>query len=89
MWRLPSDDLSAINQRTLSVFRQWRGSVSRLTCPRGVLAAQANNKMYERYMYEGANHAFNNGTNAPRHNKEAATLAWNRTITFLKKHLAA
>ncbi len=42
---------------------------------------------YELFMYEGANHAFNNDTNAPRYNKEAADLAWKRTVEFLKKHL--
>ena len=52
-------------------------------------ALKANNKTYEKYMYEGASHAFNNDTNAARYNKEAATLAWGRTIAFLKKALAA
>jgi carboxymethylenebutenolidase len=52
-------------------------------------ALKANNKMYEIYVYEGANHAFNNDTNPARYNKEAADLAWSRTITFLKKHLAS
>jgi carboxymethylenebutenolidase len=52
-------------------------------------ALKANNKTYEKYMYEGASHAFNNDTNAARYNKEAATLAWSRTIAFLKKALAA
>jgi carboxymethylenebutenolidase len=51
-------------------------------------ALKANNKVYELYMYEGANHAFNNDTNAARYNKEAADLAWSRTIKFLKKYLA-
>jgi carboxymethylenebutenolidase len=51
-------------------------------------ALKANNKTYELYMYEGANHAFNNDTNAARYNKEAATLAWSRTIAFLKKYLS-
>jgi carboxymethylenebutenolidase len=51
-------------------------------------ALKANGKAYELYMYEGANHAFNNDTNAARYNKEAANLAWGRTIAFLKKHLA-
>jgi carboxymethylenebutenolidase len=51
-------------------------------------ALKANNKTYEKYMYEGASHAFNNDTNAARYNKEAATLAWGRTIAFLKKALA-
>ena len=42
---------------------------------------------YTLYMYEGANHAFNDDTNAARYNKEAAQLAWKRTIAFLKEKL--
>jgi len=49
-------------------------------------ALKAANKTYELHMYEGANHAFNNDTNAARYNKEAADLAWGRTVAFLKKH---
>lgn len=49
-------------------------------------ALKANNKSYELHMYEGANHAFNNDTNTARYNKEAADLAWGRTVAFLKKH---
>ncbi len=52
-------------------------------------ALKANSRTYEKYMYEGANHAFNNDTNAARYNKEAATLAWGRTVAFLKKYLAS
>ena len=51
-------------------------------------ALNANRKVYEKYMYDGANHAFNNNTNAARYNKDAADLAWGRTIAFFKKHLA-
>ena len=43
---------------------------------------------YRQYVYEGANHAFNNDTNAARYNAEAAKLAWERTIAFLKESLA-
>jgi carboxymethylenebutenolidase len=43
---------------------------------------------YRIYVYEGANHAFNNDTNEARYNKEAADLAWSRTIDFFKQHLA-
>ena len=39
--------------------------------------------------YEGANHAFNNDTNTARYNKEAADLAWGRTLKFLRKYLGA
>jgi len=44
-------------------------------------------KTYELYVYEGANHAFNNDTNEARYDKAAADLAWSRTVAFLKKHL--
>jgi len=42
---------------------------------------------YRLFMYEGAQHAFNNDTNPARYNKEAAELAWQRTISFLKEKL--
>jgi carboxymethylenebutenolidase len=42
---------------------------------------------YQLYMYEGAGHAFNNDSNPERYNKEAADLAWGRTIEFFKKKL--
>ena len=42
---------------------------------------------YKMYMYEGAKHAFNDDTRADRYNKEAAQLAWQRTISFLKEKL--
>jgi carboxymethylenebutenolidase len=43
---------------------------------------------YQIFRYEGVNHAFNNDTSAQRYNKEAADLAWSRTIAFLKESLA-
>ncbi len=50
-------------------------------------ALTKNNIDYRMYMYEGAEHAFNNDTNSERYNKEAAELAWTRTIDFLNKKL--
>jgi carboxymethylenebutenolidase len=50
-------------------------------------ALKAANKPYELHMYQGANHAFNNDTNAARYNKAAADLAWSRTVAFLKAKL--
>ena len=44
---------------------------------------------YTLYMYEGAQHAFHNDTNADRYHPEAARLAWQRTIRFLKEKLKA
>ncbi|MEK7406428.1 MAG: dienelactone hydrolase family protein [Acidobacteriota bacterium] len=51
-------------------------------------ALKANNKTYELHMYEGANHAFNNDTSPARYNKEAAELAWDRTLKFFRKYLS-
>jgi carboxymethylenebutenolidase len=42
---------------------------------------------YKLYMYEGVQHAFNNDTNPSRYNKDAAELAWKRTIAFLNDKL--
>ena len=36
----------------------------------------------------GRRHAFNNDTSEARYNKEAAELAWSRTVAFLKETLA-
>lgn len=41
---------------------------------------------YTLYVYEGTQHGFNNDT-SPRYNKEAADLAWKRTIAFLREKL--
>lgn len=51
-------------------------------------ALKASGKTYELFMYPNVNHAFNNDTNEARYNKEAADLAWGRTIGFFKKYLA-
>jgi carboxymethylenebutenolidase len=41
-------------------------------------------KQYTFYIYDNTDHAFFNETNGPRHNPEAAKLAWSRTVQFLK-----
>jgi carboxymethylenebutenolidase len=51
-------------------------------------ALKKSGKTYEIYVYEGANHAFNNDTNEARYHKNAADQAWKRTVAFLKKNLA-
>lgn len=42
---------------------------------------------YEAFIYPEVNHGFHNNT-TPRYDEAAATLAWNRTIEFFKKHLS-
>jgi len=43
---------------------------------------------YQAFVYPGTQHGFNNDT-TPRFNKEAAALAWQRTIEFFNKNLRA
>jgi carboxymethylenebutenolidase len=50
-------------------------------------ALKANGKRFTIYVYEGAQHAFNNDTSAARYNKAAADLAWGRTLAFFKQQL--
>ena len=52
-----------------------------------VAALRAAGKNVTYFNYEGANHAFNNDTSAERYNKQAADLAWTRTLRFFKRHL--
>ena len=51
-------------------------------------ALEAAGKDYQIFVYEGANHAFNNDTSAARYHEEAAELAWQRTVGLLKETLA-
>lgn len=51
-------------------------------------ALAANKKDFTIHIYDGVNHAFNNDTSAARYNKQAADLAWSRSMAFLKKNLA-
>ena len=51
-------------------------------------ALEAADKEFALYVYEGAQHAFNNDTSEARYDPQAASLAWERTITFFKEKLA-
>jgi carboxymethylenebutenolidase len=50
-------------------------------------ALKAAKVPYELFIYEGAEHAFQNDTAGARYNKAAADLAWSRTIAFFKTNL--
>jgi carboxymethylenebutenolidase len=49
-------------------------------------ALKAANVRYERYLYPGTQHGFNNDT-TPRYDAAAAKLAWERTIAFFNKYV--
>jgi carboxymethylenebutenolidase len=50
-------------------------------------ALKKNKKDYQIFIYEGAQHAFNNDSNPERYNEKAAKLAWSRTIAFFREKL--
>ena len=50
-------------------------------------ALQAAGKRYQLHLYPGVNHAFNNDSNAARYDATAASLAWQRTLAFLRQQL--
>lgn len=47
---------------------------------------KANHVSYELFRYPGTQHGFNNDT-TPRYDKDAAALAWKRTLDFFQKYL--
>lgn len=49
-------------------------------------ALKANKVDYQHFVYEGAEHGFNNDT-TPRYDEAAAKLAWGRTVEFFKAKL--
>ena len=50
-------------------------------------ALKAAGVKYERHLYPGTQHGFNNDT-TPRYDKAAADLAWQRTLRFFRRNLA-
>lgn len=50
-------------------------------------ALKEHGKTYEAHLYPGTNHGFHNDS-TPRYDKEAAELAWNRTLDWFRRHLA-
>ena len=52
-------------------------------------AMKKYNKVYDYKIYSGAQHAFNNDSNAERYHAQAAQDAWARTLDFFKKTLRA
>ena len=83
-------DAADVPKITAPLLLQYGGLDERINAgiPAFEAALKANSKVYELYVYEGANHAFNNDTNAARYNKDVAELAWSRTVAFLKKYVA-
>jgi carboxymethylenebutenolidase len=66
---------AALDERLTSRWPEYEGALK-----------QAG-KTYTGYIYEGAQHAFNNDADGARYHKASADLAWQRTIAFLNQWL--
>ena len=83
-------DATAVGAIKAKVMAHYGGLDERVNAgiPAFEEALKAAGTDYQIFIYEGANHAFNNDTSAARYDKAAADLAWQRTIDFLKQTLA-
>jgi carboxymethylenebutenolidase len=86
--QVPADQVAAIRAPLLLHYAKLDERVN-AGIPVYEAALRANGKRYTIYIYPGVNHAFNNDTGGARYNKEAADLAWERTVAFFKEHLGA
>jgi len=79
------DDVPKINAPLLL---HYAGLDTRITdgWPEYEGALKASGKVYTEFVYPNVNHGFHNNT-TPRYDKEAAELAWKRTIDFFDKYL--
>ena len=82
----PTEDIDKINAPLLLHFGELDKRVN-AGWPAYEAALKEYNKEYKAFIYKNANHGFHNDT-TPRYDREAATLAWQRTIDFFKEKLS-
>lgn len=82
----PKDDLKKMRATILGHFGKEDRSIRVDTVEEFQAKLKTLSGDHEIYIYENAGHAFANETGS-RYNKEAADLAWKRTVRFLEKFL--
>ncbi len=82
----PDDDFSMMRALILGNFGEDDRSISVDSVREFQATLKTLNGDHEVYIYPNAGHAFANSDSAS-YNAEASELAWQRTLTFLKKHL--
>ena len=81
----PVEEVSKINAPLLVIYAELDERVN-AGWPAYEEALKANNKKYEMINYPGVNHGFHNNT-TPRYDEDAATKAWDKTISFFRSTL--
>lgn len=82
------DDLQKMQAEIIGHFADKDGRIKIDTVKEFQAKLKTTNGIHEIYIYPNTTHGFASrpGTN-PSYNKEAADLAWQRTLVFLNKHL--
>jgi carboxymethylenebutenolidase len=83
----PASQMSATNAAILGQYGATDQRVD-ATIPALEQVMQQSGKTFQKYLYEGAGHAFNNDT-GQNYNQEAAVAAWQRTLDWFGKYLKA
>ncbi|MCQ4163625.1 dienelactone hydrolase family protein [Tahibacter harae] len=78
-------DVAAIKAPLLLQFAEKDDRVN-ATWPPYEAALKEHGKKFQAYTYAGTQHGFNNDT-TPRYDKDAARLAWDRTVAFFREQL--
>ena len=81
----PVEDVPKINAAVLAMYGE---TDTRITSSAATIeeAMKKNNKMFDKMIYKGAGHAFNNDTGAA-YNAEAAKDAWAKTLAWFDKYV--
>ncbi len=80
------DDVPAIKAPLMIQSAENDGRIN-ASWPAFEAALKAAGVRYERHLYAGTQHGFNNDT-TPRYDAEAAKLAWDRTLAFFRANVA-
>ena len=81
----PVEDVPNIRAAVLAIYGALDSRINS-GIPAIEQAMKENNKIYEKIVYEGADHAFHNDT-GPRYNPEAARDAWQQTLAWFEQYV--
>jgi carboxymethylenebutenolidase len=81
----PVEDVPNIQAAVLAIYGELDSRINS-GIPPIEQAMQQNGKIYEKVVYQNADHAFHNDT-GPRHNPEAARDAWQRTLVWFEQYV--
>jgi carboxymethylenebutenolidase len=81
----PLEDVPDIQAAVLAIYGELDSRIN-AGIPAIEQAMLENNKIYEKIIYEGADHAFHNDTGG-RYHPEAARDAWEQTLAWFEQYV--